>query len=151
MTNTIEDIAKQVATNLGIEPNTLILSIPTDLKSILITNQTLLNKIFELSTADTDIKNFGDDHKLIGTNFDTLKKNLGKLQIFALIKNLEKAKKCDDVLNMFIDTLNKKIGSVNDILQTNLQGGGSKINYYKKYKKYKKKYLLLKKMYDNIY
>ena len=151
MTNTIIDIANQVAINLEINQNTLISSIPNHLKSIVITNPNLLDKIKELFVADTEINDFGKNHNLKGTNFDTLKNNLGKLQILSLIKNLEKAEKCDDVLNVFIDMLNKKIGSVNTILQTNLQGGGSKINYYKKYKKYKKKYLLLKKMYDNIY
>ena len=70
---------------------------------------------------------------------------MGKLQILALTKNLKKAEKCEEVLNTFINLMNNKIGQVNDVLKTNLQFGGGQKNYFKKYIKYKKKYLLIKK------
>lgn len=149
-TITILDIARRIAINLGIEVETIQNSIPPNLLNEEVINQDLLIKINELIVSDQSIDDFGKSHQL-GENFNTLKNNLGKLQLLVLLKNLNKAKKCDDVLNHFLNIMNNKIVQVNDILNTNLQFGGSKKNYYKKYKKYKKKYLLFKKMYDIIY
>lgn len=149
-TITILDIAIRIARNLGIEVETIQNSIPPNLLNEEVNNHDLLVKINELIVSDRSIDDFGKSYQL-GENFNTLKNNLGKLQLLVLLKNLKKAKKCDDVLNHFLNLMNNKIGQVNDILNENLQFGGSQKNYYKKYKKYKIKYLLFKKMYDNIY
>ena len=149
-TITILHIATIIARNLGIEVNTILNSIPPILLNEEVKNHDLLVKIHELIVSDQSIDEFGKSHQL-GENFNILKNNLGKLQLLVLLKNLKKAEKCDDVLNHFLNIMNNKIVQVNDILNTNLQFGGSKKNYYKKYNKYKKKYCLLKKMYDIIY
>jgi hypothetical protein len=147
--NTIQNIATQVANRLGIDANQLIGYLPRNLLVVQIQNQQLLDIIQNLLTSDDEINQFGTRHGL-GQNYTELKNSLGRLQLLALAKNLARAESCDDVLNTFIQMMNNKIGQVNQVLQTNLQFGGNQINYYKKYKKYKKKYFVLKKMYDNI-
>jgi len=140
--NTISNIAILIARNLDIDPDIIIESIPHNLA-----NQTISadqnEKIVELLGSDNQIDAFGKNNNL-GDNFNELKSSLGKLQMLALIKNLKKAEKCEDVLNTFINLMNNKIGQVNDVLKTNLQFGGEQKNYYKKYKKYKIKYLFIK-------
>ena len=142
--NTIQDIATQVATRLGIDANQLIRYLPQNLLLVPIQNQELFNIIQILLTSDDEINQFGRRHQL-GQNYTELKNSLGRLQLLALAKNLARAESCDDVLNTFIQMMNNKIGQVNQVLQTNLQFGGNQINYYLKYKKYKKKYFVLKK------
>lgn len=141
--NSIRYIANLIAENLGIDPIIIIDSIPENLIDEII-NDDQIEKIQELLNSDNEIKNFGLDNQL-GDNFDELKSNLGKLQMLALIKSLKKAEKCEEILNTFINLMNNKIGQVNNILKTNLQFGGGQKNYYKKYKKYKIKYLFIKK------
>lgn len=144
MQNTIQDIATKVANRLGIDANQLIRYLPDNLLGVQIQNQQLLDTIENLLQSDNEINQFGTRHGL-GQNYTDLKNSLGRLQLLALAKNLARAERCDDVLNTFIQMMNNKIGQVNQVLQTNLQMGGNQINYYKKYKKYKKKYFLLKK------
>jgi len=143
MSNTIRNITEIIAQNLGIEPNTIIESIPANLIDEIISDDQY-EKIQALLNSDKEINDFGIDNRL-GPNFNELKSNLGKLQMLALIKILKKAEKCEEVLNTFIDLMNNKIGQVNNVLKTNLQFGGGQINYFKKYRKYKKKYLFIKK------
>ena len=76
-------------------------------------------------------------------SFDKLKVNLGKLQILVLIKNLEKTKDCDSVLNALLGVLNNKFDTVNTMLSSNLVQNGGGVNYFNKYIKYKIKYLKL--------
>ena len=103
----------------------------------------LVDKIKKLIEQDKEINKFGEDHEINSKKFTELKINLGKLQLLAILK---KANNCEDVLNSFIGLLNTKISKVNDILKGTLQAGGSNINYeyYRKYNKYKNKYLLFK-------
>lgn len=143
MTNTLKEIASRIADALGIDYERLKQSIPSKLIDIPISEEQM-NKINELIESDTKIKSFGTTNNL-SNNFTELKASLGTLQILALIKNLEKADNCDDVLNTFIKLMNTKIEQVNEILNTNLQSGGGQKNYYKKYIKYKIKYLFKKK------
>ena len=141
--NTIENIAIEIAKKLGIEPIIILQSIPENLINQIISDDQIV-KIQELLNSDNEINNFGLDNQL-GANFNELKSNLGKLQMLALIKSLKKAEKCEEILNTFINLMNNKIGQVNDVLKTNLQFGGGQKNYFKKYRKYKKKYLYIKK------
>lgn len=141
--NTIENIAIEIAKKLGIEPIIITQSIPDSLIDQIISDDQI-EKIQELLNSDNEINNFGLDNQL-GANFNELKSNLGKLQMLALIKSLKKAEKCEEILNTFINLMNNKIGQVNDVLKTNLQFGGGQKNYFKKYRKYKKKYLYIKK------
>ena len=65
-------------------------------------NDKLQEKINELLDADEDINNFDIYIKSqdVKDNFNLLKKNLAELQIRVLLKNLEKAESCDDVINI---------------------------------------------------
>jgi hypothetical protein len=141
--NTISNIAILIAGNLDIDPNIIIELIPQNLANQIISDDQN-EKIVELLGSDNQIDAFGKNNNLGDNNFIELKSSLGKLQMLALIKNLKKAEKCEDVLNTFIKLMNNKIGQVNDVLKTNLQFGGEQKNYYKKYKKYKIKYLFIK-------
>ena len=141
--NTIRNFANLIADNLGIDRIIIVESIPEHLIDEIISDDQI-EKILELLNSDNEINNFGLENQL-GDNFNDLKSNLGKLQILVLIKSLKKAKKCEEILNTFIDLMNNKIGQVNNVLKYNLQFGGGQKNYYKKYKKYKIKYLFIKK------
>lgn len=143
MTNTLKQIANNIATELNIVPDQLIKLIPDKLINITIRKEQI-EKINKLIKSDNKINDFGKTNKL-SDNFNNLKISLGNLQMLALIKNLEKADNCEDVLNTFIELMNNKIEQVNKILNTNLQSGGGQKNYYKKYIKYKIKYLFKKK------
>jgi hypothetical protein len=143
MIKTIRNIANDIADNLGIEVEIILESIPETLVDQIISDDQNV-KIAELLGSDNQIYAFGIENNL-GVNFDELKSNLGKLQMLALIKSLKKAEKCEDVINTFINLMNNKIGQVNNVLKNNLQIGGAQKNYYKKYKKYKIKYLFIKK------
>ena len=141
--NTIRNFANLIADNLGIDRIIIVQSIPENLIDEIISDDQI-EKILELLNSDNEINNFGLENQL-GDNFNDLKSNLGKLQILVLSKSLKKAKKCEEILNTFIDLMNNKIGQVNNVLKSNLQFGGGQKNYYKKYKKYKIKYLFIKK------
>ena len=143
--NTIRNFANLIADNLGIDRIIIVQSIPENLIDEIISDDQI-EKILELLNSDNEINNFGLENQLGDSdNFNDLKSNLGKLQILVLIKSLKKAKKCEEILNTFIDLMNNKIGQVNNVLKSNLQFGGGQKNYYKKYKKYKIKYLFIKK------
>ena len=119
-------------------------------------NDKLQEKINELLDADEDINNFDIYIKSqdVKDNFNLLKKNLAELQIRVLLKNLEKAESCDDVINILLKTLNNNISINNKILSDNLNNKttpnltpkltSNKNNYKNKYLKYKNKYLKLK-------
>lgn len=94
------------------------------------------------------------------TNFNTLKYNLGKLQILVLLKKIEKATNNEEILNMLFNALSNQLKNVNEIMTINLKGGGINNNisdsndesssdisssdiWYNKYLKYKIKYLEL--------
>jgi hypothetical protein len=153
----------------------------------------LLGQIESLIKTDSEIKLFEDTHIInsgdpaLTESFKTLKNNLVKMEVllykntidkFNLVKEVktitdeskeQKAllpKQTNDILKVFINALNDKVGSVNDILEKTTNndvvedlpkikpvdvqlGGFSDNNEYFliKYIKYKKKYIELKKMY----
>jgi hypothetical protein len=139
-------IINLIAENIGIRYEDIISGLEQTILRQIDTFQVpreLEEKIKELIKQDNEINQFGKEHNIKSDNFNELKINLGKLQLLAILK---KANNCEDVLNSFIDLLNNKIGAINDILKAKLQAGGSDINYeyYRKYNKYKNKYLLFK-------
>lgn len=111
-----------------------------------------------------NISESGDD--LLKDSYNDLKKNLAKMQVLisqsalkqkSLLEEIVSLKKntkfgSSDILKKFIEVMNKKVGTINDILedtlQSNDQTGGNhisnKINIIRKYIKYKYKYLKLK-------
>jgi hypothetical protein len=152
--HTIHEIAKQVESKLGLKPNFLTQMIDDYEKKkkykITITSEhkELLDKINKLLENDKEINEFNieDLDENVINNFNSLKQNLGKLQILILMKKLEKSNTTSDVLLSFIQVLNQKIENVNEIL-VDQQGGGysnADLNYKKLYIKYKYKYCLLK-------
>jgi hypothetical protein len=155
----IEGIIELVANKLNINKEPLLEIIKKKNLDINLTNNLIKEKIDiikKLLVEDENINNFENkiETEDVKNNFRNLKESLGKLQILALIKKIEKSNNCDDVLNILIETLNQKISSVNNILLSNLKGGNitPKIDYYYKYLKYKKKYYNLKGgNYDFIY
>ena len=143
-------ISNDVALRLNIDPVTI--------KSIIesrLTNEQLneeikdtqkLERINQLLVTDSSFLEFEKNNIKEGKtkeSFDKLKENLGKLQILVLIKNLEKTKDCDSVLNALLGVLNNKFDSVNNMLSSNLVQNGGGVNYFNKYIKYKIKYLKL--------
>ena len=135
-----------IAENIGIRYEDITSDLDETILSQLdtfIVPEELREKITALIEQDNAINEFGTKHKINSQKFDELKINLGKLQLLSILK---KANNCEDVLNSFIGLLNNKIGAVNNILKDKLQAGGSNINYeyYRKYNKYKNKYLLFK-------
>ena len=144
-------ISNDVASKLGIKSGILedIIKSRLSLKQLNeeITDPGKLEKINELFAADSNFLNFEKENIKEGKtkeNFDKLKENLGKLQILVLIKNLEKTKDCDSVLNALLGVLNNKFDTVNNMLSSNLQQNGGGVSYYNKYIKYKVKFLNLK-------
>ena len=147
----IEEITIQIAKLLKID-NTELLKIirdrlPPEQLELKIQN----NNINELFKNDDSINNFEDKilNNKTKNNFNNLKQNIGKLQVLVLIKKLEKANDCNDVINSLLEIFNNKINTVNEILVDNTinQTGGSNIDFYKKYLKYKIKYYILNKYY----
>ena len=143
---TMQRIITLIARNIGINVEDITKNLGDTILRQIDTFQVpeeLGKKINELIEQDEEINQFGKDHTITSANFTELKISLGKLQLLAILK---KANNCEDVLNSFIGLLNNKIGAVNNILKDKLQAGGSDINYeyYRKYNKYKNKYLLFK-------
>lgn len=144
--NTIRKFAETIATNLQIDKKIIINEINDNLLDRNI-DSALEGKFTELLQTDQNIQTFGSQQELNDNdNFIELKNNLGRLQLLVLIKNLNKAENCTDVLNAFINVMNTKIETVNEVLRSNIQSGGNQIDYYQKYKKYKKKYTIIKNM-----
>lgn len=144
--NTIRKFAETIATNLQIDKKIIINEINDNLLDRNI-DSALEGKFTELLQTDQNIQTFGSQQELNDNdNFIELKNNLGRLQLLVLIKNLNKAENCADVLNAFINVMNTKIETVNEVLRSNIQSGGNQIDYYQKYKKYKKKYTIIKNM-----
>jgi len=151
MINNIREFANLVADKLQIDPTNLITII--DQKKININeaiDESINDKIIGLLKADDDINNFDKYIKTekVKENFNLLKKNLAELQVRVILKKLEKVENCDEVINVLLSALNNKLTITNNILESNLQKGGSnsEINYYNKYLKYKNKYNNLKKV-----
>lgn len=151
----ILEISQEVAKILEIDASYLENIIRTKLQD----DQNQLNKPIDneklkqfdkLLFTDKKIKNFENTYinntqENTKISFNLLKQNLGKLQVLVLLKELEKSKNCDDVLNGLFTILNNKITSVNDILSNNIIQTGGQNNYLKKYLKYKIKYFIIKK------
>ena len=151
MVNNIREFANLVAGKLQIDLSNLITII--DQKKININetiDESINDKIIELLKADDDINNFDKYIKTekVKENFNLLKKNLAELQLRVILKKLEKVENCDEVINVLLSALNNKLTITNNILESNLQKGGSnnEKNYYNKYLKYKNKYNNLKKV-----
>ena len=151
MINNIREFANLVADKLQIDLSNLITII--DQKNININeaiDESINDKIRGLLKADDDINNFDKYIKTekVKENFNLLKKNLAELQVRVILKKLEKVENCDEVINVLLSALNNKLELTNNILESNLQKGGSnsEINYYNKYLKYKNKYNNLKKV-----
>jgi hypothetical protein len=144
-------ILKLIASKLNINENTLLDVIKGKINdnelNIEITDPDKLIRINELLDVDSKLVEFEKNNILqehTKQNFNKLKQNLGKLQILVLIKKLSESKGCDDILNALLSVLNTKFESVNNILTSNLiQIGGTNDKFYKKYIKYKTKYLQL--------
>lgn len=109
------------------------------------------DQLRRLVEADQTIANFittGGD-RLNGIDvilFNTFKINLGKLQLYAILRKIQQGN-CSDVINTLTTALNNKLTIVNEMLETNLQtGGGQKVDdpYFHKYWKYRFKYELAK-------
>ena len=151
----ILEISKNVATNLDIDSkefeNIIRSKLTEDQLNEKIIDRDKVDKINQLLRVDSQFLDFEKKNiKSENTkkNFNKLKENLGKLQILVLIKNLEKSKDCDSVLNVLLSALNNKFETVNTILSDDLvqNGGGSGgVNHFDKYIKYKIKYLNLTK------
>jgi hypothetical protein len=146
--NNVTEFAIFVATKLEIDPTNLITII--EQKKININekiDESIKSEIIKLLNADDDINNFNKYIKTekVKNNFILLKKNLAELQVRVMLKKLEKVENCDEVINVLLSALNNKLEITNNILESNLQKGGSiNINYYNKYLKYKIKYNKLK-------
>jgi trehalose-6-phosphate synthase len=147
-------ILKSIASRLNIDENTLLDAVKGKINNKELNNEITdpdrLMKINELLDVDSKLVEFERNNILqeqTKENFNKLKQTLGKLQILVLIKKLSESKGCDDVINSLLSVLNTKFESVNNILTLNLiQTGGTGNKYYKKYIKYKIKYLTYKNM-----
>jgi hypothetical protein len=154
----IIDIIKNIAKKLKISETILL-----DIIKPKITDKELNENIIDteiinkLLNIDSQFVTFEDKYIIkekTKNNFNELKNNLGKLQILVLINKLKKSENCDDILNSFLSVFNNKFKTINNILISELnqldshqlgesQLGGGNFIYYKKYIKYKIKYLQL--------
>tara|TARA_Y100000991_G_scaffold214419_1_gene202091 strand:- start:120 stop:701 length:582 start_codon:yes stop_codon:yes gene_type:complete len=147
-------------------------------------NPELLDQINTLISTDAQIRNFENKHILnsgdeeLAKSFQSLKKNLVKMEVLLYKNTIDKfnivskvkniasnpmdSSKTNEILKIFINALNQKVGSINDILEkttkisdenndSNLvQKGGSiyidkkQVINLSKYFKYKRKYINLK-------
>lgn len=163
-TDIIKNITNKILVNLGLNKDSIDISninlddIPKEnidlIEKILNTDDKMDKEVNEkiglinkLLKTDNELNNFGKQIKTdsVKKNFTGLKENLAKLQILILIKTLKESKSCDDILNNFITILNTKVTTVNNIVENNItqKGGGNNNLYFKKYIKYKTKYLEL--------
>lgn len=126
--NNILDIAKNIAQKLNIDSTKLIEIIKKknyDKNFDSNIHQNLIRKIYLLLENDTRIQAF--EEKLdssVKINFYKLKENLAELQLLILLKNIKKSKSNSDILNTFIKILDQKIDTINDVLASDLSGGG---------------------------
>ncbi len=145
----ILDITDEIALKLNINPQKFRTIVEQKIHESdrIIRDRELMSKILLLLQSDTEINQFETKLKSekVLRNFQIMKERLGELQVLALVKKLEKADTCDDVINSFLVVLNNKFEGVNNVLTGSLnQTGGSKnINYYSKYLKYKIKNKIL--------
>lgn len=147
-------------------------------------NPELLEQINTLISTDAQIRNFENKHILnsgdeeLAKSFQSLKKNLVKMEVLLYKNTIDKfnivskvkniasnpmdSSQTNEILKIFINALNQKVGSINDILEkttkiTNenddggvIQKGGSiyidknQVINLSKYFKYKRKYINLK-------
>ena len=131
-------IVQMIATSLGIEPeqkDELIKLVQEKIKNKEIQDvrefsPEINEKIRDLMKSQGNVKEFENNvlkKKYTRTtlnNFNTLKYNLGKLQILVLLKKIEKATNNEDILNMLFTALSNQLKNVNDIMTINLKGGG---------------------------
>lgn len=147
-------------------------------------NPELLEQINTLISTDEQIRNFENKHILnsgdeeLAKSFQSLKKNLVKMEVLLYKNTIDKfnivskvkniasnpmdSSQTNQILKVFLNALNQKVGSINDILEKTtkitdenddgnvIQKGGSiyidknKIINLSKYFKYKRKYINLK-------
>jgi hypothetical protein len=102
----------------------------------------IINKLLDV---DKDI----NELKIKSNNFTNLKKNLIILQIKIILNKIKEKNIDNESFNKLIELINKKLTIINDILynRNDLHGGSINKDYYNKYLKYKKKYILLKNIY----
>jgi len=158
---TIIGIAKKIANILNIKPDDLTNIIQEKLSEDELKQIIDNDDVNNLINHDSTFAEFEKNILIQETrdNFSNLKQNLGKLQTLVLINKLKKSKNCDDILNSLFSTFNNKFKNINNILLSELnqaggnqiggnqiggnQIGGNTLKYYKKYIKYKIKYLQL--------
>jgi len=152
---TILDVAQNIINKLGIssEYGDKLLDLIKSKADMSEIDTVSYEKIQQLLEGDDKILDFernqlGNYSKRTNQSFNNMKQNLGKLQILLLIKRIEKTKDNDEILRAFIDTLNNKLITINDMMLSTfeLKGGGTNDNFYVKYLYYKKKYLKLKEL-----
>jgi hypothetical protein len=147
-------------------------------------NPELLDQINTLISTDAQIRNFENKHILnsgdeeLAKSFQSLKKNLVKMEVLLYKNTIDKfnivskvkniasnpmdSSQTNEILKIFINALNQKVGSINDILEKTtkisdenndgnlVQKGGSiyidkkQVINLSKYFKYKRKYINLK-------
>lgn len=144
----IYDICNTIQDKLGIKNNILIKILEEKKISNLLIDDKLKDNIDKLFEIDNKLNDFINKNinKNTQENLKIFRENLGKLQILVLIKKLNELNDSTEIIKSFIDIFNKKITNVNNILLTQLddQKGGNIDYNFKKYIKYKKKYLILK-------
>jgi hypothetical protein len=133
---TLSDILKDITKSLGVQDiNEEVLSILEQRKIDKINiPKGLSDTIYEVIQSNKiDIGQFENKLKNDETRelFNELKKKLGKLQIFALIKKIKELKLCDgELVNDFLIKFKNNITASNKILQA---GGTYKSNKYLKH------------------
>ena len=105
--------------------------------------------LHRLVEADEHIKDLMNNPEFNAVNpvlFNTFKINLGKLQLYAILRKIQRGN-CGEVITALTTALNGKLEIVNEMLEQNLQtGGGQKVDdpYFHKYWKCRFKYELAK-------
>ena len=141
---TIKKFIEDITISLDIpEEKSNLLSLIKD-KDVIVDNQELVNKLYNLVDIDKKLKQFEENKiKLYQDNdlkvkYESLKNNLAKMQVL-LFKNKDNKIK---MLREFVTNLGSKVSNVNDILEASVKK--EKKTFRDKYKKYKSKYLMLK-------
>jgi hypothetical protein len=114
-------------------------------------NPNIRNALQGLIESDSEINNlekdFSEFFDKIEKEWNEMTVNLGKLQALILLKQIREGD-CKDFTKKLVDALNKKITTVNEILEENLNAENdtrSTESARRKYLKYKNKYLNLQK------
>lgn len=144
MTKNFTELIEKLTATLDVDDQKGALLKLTEDLDLSMADPDLINQIESLIATDNQIKLFEDKHILnsgdadLTESFKVLKKNLVKMEVllykntidkFSLVKkvktitdetNEQKAmlpKQTNDILKVFINALNEKVGSVNDILE----------------------------------